>query len=74
MRLFTSDPEVIRVGVEYLQIVTLNFVPSGITFVSASMFQAMGNTHPVAGDVDSSASRSASMPAVFLSRAARLRS
>jgi Na+-driven multidrug efflux pump len=26
--------------------VTLNFVPSGVTFVSASMFQAMGNTLP----------------------------
>lgn len=46
MRLFSSDPEVIRVGVDYLHIVTLNFVPSGVTFVSASMFQAMGNTIP----------------------------
>ncbi len=46
MRLFSSDPEVIRIGVDYLHIVTLNFVPSGITFVSASMFQAMGNTLP----------------------------
>jgi len=46
MRLFSSDPEVIRVGVDYLHIVALNFVPSGITFVSASMFQAMGNTLP----------------------------
>lgn len=46
MRLFSSDPEVIRVGVEYLHIVALNFVPSGITFVAASMFQGMGNTLP----------------------------
>ena len=46
MRLFSSDPEVIRIGVDYLHIVTLNFVPSGVTFVSASMFQAMGNTLP----------------------------
>lgn len=46
MRLFSSDPDVIRIGVDYLQIVTLNFVPSGVTFVSASMFQAMGNTLP----------------------------
>ncbi len=44
--LFSSDPEVIHVGVDYLHIVTLNFVASGITFVSASMFQAMGNTLP----------------------------
>jgi len=46
MGLFSSDPEVIRVGVDYLHIVTINFVASGITFVSASMFQAMGNTLP----------------------------
>ena len=46
MRLFSSDPDVLRIGVDYLRIVTLNFVPSGITFVSASMFQAMGNTIP----------------------------
>lgn len=46
MGLFSSDPEVIHVGVDYLRIVTLNFVASGITFVSASMFQAMGNTLP----------------------------
>ena len=46
MRIFTSDPEVIAVGVEYLRIVVLTFVGSGITFVSSSMFQAMGNTMP----------------------------
>ncbi|MGE0864767.1 MAG: MATE family efflux transporter [Vicinamibacterales bacterium] len=46
MGLFSSDPEVIHVGVDYLHVVTLNFVASGITFVSASMFQAMGNTLP----------------------------
>lgn len=46
MALFSSDPEVIHVGVDYLHVVSLNFVASGITFVSASMFQAMGNTLP----------------------------
>lgn len=46
MGLFSSDAEVIHVGVDYLRIVTLNFAASGITFVSASMFQAMGNTLP----------------------------
>ncbi len=46
IQLFSSDPEVIHVGVDYLHIVTLNFVASGITFVSASMFQGMGNTLP----------------------------
>jgi putative MATE family efflux protein len=46
MRLFSSDEEVVRIGVEYLHIVALTFVPAGITFVSGSMFQGMGNTLP----------------------------
>jgi putative MATE family efflux protein len=46
MRIFTTDPEVISVGVDYLRIVAVTFVGSGITFVSSSMFQAMGNTIP----------------------------
>lgn len=46
MKIFTTDPEVVAVGVEYLHIVAITFVGSGITFVSSSMFQAMGNTIP----------------------------
>jgi putative MATE family efflux protein len=46
MRIFTRDPDVTRVGVEYLQIVVITFVFSGITFVTSSMFQALGNTIP----------------------------
>ena len=46
MRVFTRDPEVIAVGVEYLQVVVITFAASGITFVSSSMFQALGNTMP----------------------------
>ena len=44
--IFTRDPEVIRVGVGYLRIVSWSFVASGIVFVSSSMFQALGNTIP----------------------------
>jgi Na+-driven multidrug efflux pump len=44
--LFSGDPDVIRVGVEYLRIVSLTFVASGIVFVASSMFQALGNTIP----------------------------
>jgi putative MATE family efflux protein len=44
--LFSSDPQVILVGEEYLRIVSWNFVASGLTFVSSSMFQAIGNTIP----------------------------
>jgi MATE family, multidrug efflux pump len=43
---FSSDPQVITVGEEYLHIIAFNFVASGIVFVSSSMFQAMGNTIP----------------------------
>ncbi len=46
MRIFTSDPEVVRVGVEYLRIVAWSFVPAGVVFVSSSMFQALGNAVP----------------------------
>jgi Na+-driven multidrug efflux pump len=44
--LFSSDPLVIAVGEEYLHVVAWSFVGSGITFVTSSMFQAMGNTIP----------------------------
>ena len=59
----------IAVGVEYLRIVVVTFVPSGITFVSSSMFQAMGNTMP---SLATSTLRIliAAIPAVFLARVA----
>ena len=44
--MFNKDPSVLAVGGEYLRIVAWNFVPSGIVFVSSSMFQALGNTIP----------------------------
>jgi len=67
MAIFTKDPEVTAVGVEYLRIVVLNFVASGITFVSSSMFQALGNTLP---SLVTSGLRLviAVIPAVFLAR------
>jgi Na+-driven multidrug efflux pump len=43
---FSSDPRVIGVGDEYLRITSWNYVASGLIFVAASMFQAMGNTVP----------------------------
>lgn len=43
---FSSDPEVIAVGAEYLRIVSWTFVASGVIFVASSMFQAVGNTLP----------------------------
>ena len=46
IRRFSPDPDVIRVGAEYLRIVAFSFVASGIVFVASSMFQALGNTVP----------------------------
>jgi putative MATE family efflux protein len=43
---FSNDPAVIHVGVEYLRIVSWSFVASGVVFVTSSMFQALGNTIP----------------------------
>jgi putative MATE family efflux protein len=69
MRIFTSDPAVVEVGVEYLRIVAITFVGSGVTFVSSSMFQAMGNTIP---SLATSALRLfvSIIPAILLSRVA----
>jgi len=46
IHVFSSDPEVIAVGEEYLRIVSWNFLASGVVFVNSSMFQALGNTMP----------------------------
>ena len=46
VRVFSKDPAVIAVGVEYLKIISWNFLASGVIFVASSMFQAMGNTVP----------------------------
>ena len=64
---FNRDPDVLAVGGEYLRIVAWNFVPSGIVFVSSSMFQALGNTLP---SLASSVTRTclAVIPAYLLSR------
>ena len=66
---FNKDPAVLAVGGEYLRIVAWNFVPSGIVFVSSSMFQALGNTIP---SLVSSFIRTSLLviPAIMMSRAA----
>ncbi len=43
---FSADPEVIRVGEEYLRILAWSFIGSGVTFVVSSTFQAIGNSVP----------------------------
>ena len=46
IRRFSSDPNVIAFGADYLQIVSLNFIAAGIVFTSSSIFQGIGNTWP----------------------------
>jgi putative MATE family efflux protein len=67
IRPFTHDPDVIAFGAEYLTIVSLNFLASGIVFSSSSVFQALGNTIP---PLLSTASRlfMFALPALLLSR------
>ena len=44
---FASDRETVAVAILFLQMVSLNLVAQGFTFVSNSMFQGLGNTKPV---------------------------
>ncbi len=45
-RPFTDDPAVLAVSNDYLQIVSWNFVFSGLVMAAGSMFQGMGDTRP----------------------------
>jgi putative MATE family efflux protein len=44
---FGSDPQTMAVAILFLQMVSLNLVAQGFTFVCSSMFQGLGNTKPV---------------------------
>jgi putative MATE family efflux protein len=63
---FTKDPLAIRVGTQYLQIISWNFVASGFVFTCSAVFQGLGNTVPA---VVSSATRLVSfvLPVLWLS-------
>jgi putative MATE family efflux protein len=43
---FSDDADVIRIGAEYLRLISWGFVASGVVFVASSVFQALGNTIP----------------------------
>lgn len=66
VRGFTDDPEVVAVGAQFLQIISWNFVASGLIFTCSGMFQAVGNTLPA---LFSSATRLLTFvgPAILLS-------
>jgi Na+-driven multidrug efflux pump len=67
LRIFSQDPHVIESGTEYLRIIALSFVASGLVFTCSGMFQALGNTWP---SLASSVARLIifAIPAVLLSR------
>ena len=46
IELFSADPAVIAVGAPYLQIISWNFVATGLIFTCSAMFQGLGNTWP----------------------------
>jgi putative MATE family efflux protein len=54
VRGFTVQPSALAVGTSYLQVISWNFVATGIAFTCSAVFQGLGNTIPV---VLSSASR-----------------
>lgn len=49
LRLFSAAPDVVAAGVDYLRTVSWGYVASGIVFVSAGIFQGLGNTWPSLG-------------------------
>jgi putative MATE family efflux protein len=65
VRGFTDDPAVIDVAAEFLRIISLNFVATGLVFTCSGMFQAVGNTLP---SLASSATRllTFAVPAILL--------
>jgi Na+-driven multidrug efflux pump len=62
---FTRDPAALLVGSQYLQVISWNFLASGVVFTSSAAFQGLGNTMPA---VISSATRIISfiVPALWL--------
>lgn len=44
IRIFTTDPEVIRIGVEYLRIVSLSYVPFALMFAYNGFLRGAGDT------------------------------
>jgi len=62
---FTRDPAVIAVGSRFLQVISWNFVASGLIFTCSGIFQGLGHTWPA---LASSGSRLVTfmLPAVWL--------
>lgn len=43
---FSGDPEVVLIAATFLQIICINFIPSGVVFTCSGLFQSLGNTLP----------------------------
>lgn len=67
IRPFASDPQVVAVATELLEILSFNFLAAGVVFVAGGLFQALGNTVP---SLIASATRIVlfAIPAVVLAR------
>jgi putative MATE family efflux protein len=46
LRAFTTDPDTIAVGAEFLKLVSLNLIAQGLIFLCSSIFQGLGHTTP----------------------------
>jgi MATE family, multidrug efflux pump len=46
IRAFTSDPDIIGVGAQFLHYISWNFIAFGLVLTCSSMFQGLGNTWP----------------------------
>jgi putative MATE family efflux protein len=62
---FTAEPEAVAVGTQFLQVISWNFVASGLIFTCSALFQGLGHTLP---SVISAASRLGTfvLPALWL--------
>lgn len=64
---FTDDPETAAVATRFLQIISWNFIATGVIFTCSGLFQALGNTWPA---LFSTATRllTFAVPAVWIAR------
>ena len=66
---FTDEAEVILIGTGFLQLIALNFIPSGLIFTCSGMFQGLGNTWPAFYSMSSRLLMFV-LPAIYLSQQA----
>jgi putative MATE family efflux protein len=45
-RAFTTEPGAVAVATQFLKLISLNFIASGVVFTSSAVFQGLGNTVP----------------------------